>query len=201
MAQSGELLNKSMDAPSLIYYFQYHYNLQVEAVIVIETEEVNQMNELLKVYAAMQTIVSDTLKTFDGDAEQKKGVQGRSHDDLPDISEADRKIISMFEDNEGPAGQRHPLELLRNIQRPKHNIINSRADGSAEDGDVVQQLKTSWDTFASQLSETVTLLNQESQIKMNDINSMDKQKNRHYELANGALSKMFDMISSIARVG
>lgn len=33
----------------------------------------------------------------------------------------------------------------------------------------------------------MTLINQENQIKMNDINSMNKQKDRHFDLANGAL--------------
>jgi hypothetical protein len=87
------------------------------------------------------------------------------------------------------------LEKLRGITRPLDDMYENNVNQLNE------FLKPHWDAFATQLSDTVTLLNQESQIKMNDINSMDKQKNRHFDLANSALSKMNDMIQNIARAG
>ena len=49
--------------------------------------------------------------------------------------------------------------------------------------------------------DAVTLLNQNSQLKQNDISSMDKQKSRNFDLANSALQKMADAIQNIARAG
>ena len=66
-------------------------------------------------------------------------------------------------------------------------------------GNLNTKLKDTWNAFNSSLSDTVSQLNQQSQLKMNDINSATKQKDRHFDLANNSLSKMNDMIQTIAR--
>jgi hypothetical protein len=56
-----------------------------------------------------------------------------------------------------------------------------------------------WEGYGQTLADAVTLLSQDSQIKMNDVNSLDKQKNRHFDLANGALQKLSEILNNIAR--
>lgn len=215
---NGVLNGQKLDVPYLVFKFQSLYNLSLEAQVVMETEEVNQQNDLLKTYAAAQDAVQQTLAGFSKASEGKARWQNRGADDyyymaLPPNQEEgakQRKLIGMFESSLG-TGQKHPLERLRNIERPLYNILQDDpddGDGIFDDPDdnpedknfdLQEYSHTQWSTFSTRLSETVTLINQNSQIKMNDINSMDKQRNRHFELANNALSKMADIIASIAR--
>ena len=97
----------------------------------------------------------------------------------------------MFEDALATAD--HPLEALRNISRPTHDMIHNSNNTQNS------FLKTQWEAFGTQLSDAVSLINQNTQIKMNDINSANRQKNRHFDLANNALRKMADTVQSIAR--
>ena len=60
--------------------------------------------------------------------------------------------------------------------------------------------KGKWDSFSTQLADTVTILNQQNQIKQNDIENAKKQENRHFDLANNALRKMNDMLLTIGRI-
>jgi hypothetical protein len=206
LAGSGTLQDKKLDAPTLVFLFQLQYNLTVEAKTVAETQEINQQNDLLKTYAEMQRIINDTIKAYDGNTSVKKGLLGLQGlvfkaDGTVETAGASTsslgtyaKNASMFEDALY-SYRRHPLEILRNIQRPIDDMFhNARKELNG-------YTKAHWDTYAAELADTVTLLNQESQIKMNDINSMDKQKNRHFDLANSALSKLNDMLQNIARAG
>jgi hypothetical protein len=201
---------KQLDVPTLVYKFQSLYNLSLEAEVVMETEDINQQNDLLKTYAAMQDLVNKVLSTFEKADSDKRTIDGNTDDanGYARMSDADRKLISMFEDVQG-AGQGHPLEKLRNLGRPLHDIIRQEEvidspfpgipDYVAERFEFNKFSHTQWSTFGTRLSEKVTLINQNSQIKMNDVNSLDKQRNRHFELANNALSKMAEMIQSIGR--
>ena len=53
---------------------------------------------------------------------------------------------------------------------------------------------------ATQLSATITILNQQNQIRQNEIQNAAKQANRHFELGNNALRKMNDILMSIGRI-
>jgi hypothetical protein len=199
---NGIFNGKNLDVPYLVYKFQSLYNLSLEAQVVAETEQVNQQNDMLKTYAAIQDIVNRTLSAFPKADDTKKGVLGKSVDDTPSLTQEEMQLLSMFEDNLGISnnGQKHPMEVLNNISRPMFNFFNSDS-GNNENYDLNQFTHTQWSTFGTRLSETVTLINQNSQIQMNDINSLDKERNRHFELANNALSKMADIIANIARAG
>lgn len=197
-----------LDVPTLVYKFQSLYNFTLEAEVVMETEEVNQQNALLKTYAAMQALVNRTLGLFENPNDERKTILGYNDDALgleprgeppqnPGMPTERQILISMFENNLG-AGQKHPLERLKGVDRPVENIFDVQP-GTHQNFNLVFLNHGQWNMFSTRLSEAVTILNQNSQIKMNDINSLDKQRNRHFDLANSALAKMNEIIQSIAR--
>lgn len=207
----GSLFGRSLDVPGLVFQFQGLYNLALEAEVVAETEEINQQNDLLKTYAAIQDIINKTLATLtSSSSDSKRRVLGKGVDDYRgdqnNFKDNERILINMFDDSISgqpafppPLGQqKHPLETLRSINRPLHAFFEYRP-GTGDHLDLEEYTHTQWSTFGTRLSETVTLINQNSQMKMNDVNSLDKQRNRHFELANNALSKMSEMVQSIAR--
>src|SRR5262249_799529 len=118
------------------------------------------------------------------------------------------KAISMFEDFLGSlppvgAGQQHPIEKLQGIHRPTgqdmYDNFTTLNKDHKHDAGLNPFFKTAWDSFATELSDPVTLINQQNQIQMNDINSLQKQKDRHFDLANTAVAKATDIIQSIGR--
>ncbi|WP_378940830.1 hypothetical protein [Mesorhizobium sp. ANAO-SY3R2] len=199
-ANDGSLFGKKLDVPYLVYKLQSLYNLTLEAHVVMETEEINQQNALLKTYAAMQDIINRTLQLFGKADEGGKFILGKTEfDDYPSLSTEQKMMIAMFEDVLG-SRQKHPLERLRGISRPLSNFFHQdKNDESGQNYDLVRMTHPQWSTIGTRLSETVTLINQNSQIKMNDINSLDKQRNRHFELANNALAKMNEILANISR--
>lgn len=205
--QTGSLENKKLDVPNLVFLLQLNYNLMAEAKVTADTEEINQQNALLQVYGQMQQLVNDVSKSFGTDQEQTRNINGSDDVQYAESLPASRKmLISMFEDylatnGAGSSGTRvmHPIEKLRGITRPLQDMMEQKHTDNGRLDKINEFRKTQWDSFNTQLSDTVTLINQENQIKMNDINSMNKQKDRHFDLANSALSKMFDTIQNIAR--
>lgn len=195
-----------IDAPTLVYRFQSMYNTQKEAEVVAETEEINQQNLLLKSYAAIQAMVNETLGAFAEAGKDSKRLRGAAEGaSFNSLSNRDKLVISMFEDvlanKDDKKGlsrfpqQLHPIEKLNNITRPTFDILNNK------DKTFSNQTYNAWNIFAQRLGEAVTQINQNSQLKMNDVNSLDKERNRHFELANTALSKLSDTLQSIARAG
>ena len=118
-------------------------------------------------------------------------------DDVAGLSAEQMRVFAMFSSDTpfDAEDADHPLESLYGIDRPLQQFMY-------ENGDTGQDLqlykKTTWDTYATQLSDAVTQLNQQVQIKQNEIDDASAAKNRHFELGDNALSKMYDMISSIA---
>lgn len=58
---------------------------------------------------------------------------------------------------------------------------------------------STWSGYGTRLSDTVTLINQETQIQMNAISTLEKEKNRYFEMGNNALAKLNEIVQSIAR--
>ncbi|MBE7200828.1 MAG: hypothetical protein INR70_23915, partial [Parafilimonas terrae] len=79
---------------------------------------------------------------------------------------------------------KHPLEKIYNITRGKDDFGDKTAN--------------QWGTYGQQLSDRANTLNQQSQVLMNKYNSDTKAKDRFYDMANTALSKMNDAIQKIA---
>ncbi len=115
------------------------------------------------------------------------------------LSESERRAISMFMD-EGymRSSNLHPMEARAGVEeRPKIDLVD---DSDGGDGSLFLHRKGKWDSFSTQLSDRVTILNQQNQIKQNEIENDKKQENRHFDLANNALRKMNDMLLTIGRI-
>ncbi|MDX8355156.1 hypothetical protein [Cognatiyoonia sp. IB215182] len=200
LAQTG-LLNggRALDGPSLIAIFQLNYNLTREAEVNAETEELNQQNALLRVYADIQQLVNDALREFgtgeDG-AEEERNILGRESDtdNLNNLSERERLLISFVErGTRNNSTVDHPIEALRNINRPTLDLVQS------DDGTLNRFSQNELNIFASQLADTVTQINQESQILTNEISSLNRERNRNFDLANNALRRLNDALLNISR--
>lgn len=81
------------------------------------------------------------------------------------------------------------------------NELDYNDDGDAGDAvyHVPQLFKSQWDGFNTRLSDTVTLLNQDNQIRQNRISQEESQANRHFELVSNTLRRMFDLLQTIGR--
>ncbi|MCL3883314.1 hypothetical protein [Marivita sp. GX14005] len=114
------------------------------------------------------------------------------------LSDEDLAAVSMFSLDTEWFGESvaHPIEALYRIERPRQGFIS---EGEYL-GWLEQYKKTSWDGYSTQLSDTVTQLNQQNQIKQNEIENATKQRNRHFDLGNNALSKMNEMLQAIGRM-
>ncbi len=197
LARTGLLPNttQNLDVPNLVYLFQLYANLAGEAKIRADTEEINQTNALLKTYAVMQNLVNNTVKQFDPkDTDQKKGLIGSgtrtataANDgfDGTNLTDEEYVVAKMFKKGSAQAGVLHPIEALKGLTRRVDDLPTERK-------------MQSWQQFGQQLSDSVTLINQESQIRMNEINSATKAKDRNFDLANNALSKMNEIVQKIA---
>ena len=194
----GVAFGKRLDVPSLIARFQMIYSESLKAQVVMETEEINQQNALLKTYAAMQDLVNQTLQQFVKADDDPKGILGLGEGDYEKLTDEQKKVLGMFEDALG-AGQKHPLETQGQIDRPLFDFFKQDA-GEADNYKLNAYSQTQWSTFGTRLSETVTLINQNTQIKMNDITSLQKEADRHFDLAANALAKLADIIQNIGRI-
>jgi hypothetical protein len=65
----------------------------------------------------------------------------------------------------------------------------------------IRRLAGTWDQYGQKVSDRTTLVQQDAQIVQNKVSNLDKEKARHFELANNAVNKMFDMLQSILRAG
>lgn len=203
------LNGKPFDLPTLIYYLQDLYNSDLEAQVTIETESVRQTNAYLKDYADWQDMVNNTLSKWGKDDTNEKGLNGGSAGEgnvflNKGMSERQVKLALMFDSQR--AGIRHPVEMAvtgqsEKVTRPAdfEIFVKNTDDNYGTNYDFTQHTRDAWQTYGTRLGEKVTQLNQDSQQKMNDINNMDKQRNRHYDLANSALSKMNDALQAILR--
>lgn len=202
IATSNMFGGKQLDGPTIVFLFQQRYEKQVSAQTAADTEELNQINDLLKTYAAFQQVINKTLGQFDsGNSNEKKQI------DITQITDnTQRRAITMFslymgtQPRPGPRPEAwfHPIETLHlNGSRERWSIIADKSD--TEVGGALPQPQNFWSNISSSLNSTVTTLNQVAQTKMNDINSVDKQKNRHFDLANGALSKLSEMLQTLGR--
>lgn len=219
IAQTGKLVTgrdatgaisseRILDVPGMVFTFQTYEDYEATAVSEAKTEEIRQRNKLLQDYSAMQQLVNDTLSKFDLQAFNDANPNNSELDNpleetvallkfssITDLDTAQRAILSMFAsayasttDGTTP-NPGHPIEQLEGITRPLENLTNGTA--------LRQHNKTVWDLFATNLSEATKLLSQDTQILMNDINAVNKEKNRHFQLATNSIKKMNDMIGTI----
>lgn len=115
------------------------------------------------------------------------------------LSAGEMQIFAMFSDDTWAAQfrQEHPMEKLYGIGRPTQKFTG---ESEQENGGLAFVRKTVWDSFSTQLNDTVTLLNQRNQLKQNEIENASRRQNRHFELGNNALRKMNDLLMTIGRM-
>ena len=212
LAQPNAVLagtRQNLDVPNLIYLFMLYANLTGEAEIQADTEEVNQTNALLQLYSQMQNIINQTVGSYGSDNTQTRPLQGSSG--IKDkngntyLTAQEIAVVKLFTSGD-PAPVPNPIEIMKGIGRTTSDTggfitapdndpgDNYTSQGSTEN----DQLSLHWSNYGTSLSDTVNTLNQDSQIKMNDIDSETKQKDREFDLANNALSKMSDIVQQIA---
>jgi hypothetical protein len=193
VAAGGRLGQRNLDAPTLIAQFQFSYNGKLEARLNADAQEINQFNVLLKLYTAFQAQINKVSGSFDTSKnDQVRGINTGEGNDAMNGS-AQEPLVATFRDGTfGGGPQAHPLETIYNISRPLFNLVDANYNQ-------VTQRKNAWDQNNATVSDKVTLINQQSQINSNNINSLDRQKNRHFDVANSALSKLSDMLQSIGR--
>lgn len=133
---------------------------------------------------------------FRTESENQATLHWESHGNL---SEEQMRVFSMFASDyfTNAADSPHPIESLYGIDRPLQEMLD---EDNGSIGKLARYEKSVWDTYSTQLSDAVTQLNQQVQLKQNDISDATKQANRHFELGNNALTKMYDMIGQIARM-
>lgn len=173
LARTGTLAGgaQHLDVPNLVYLFQLQANLTGEAKLRADTEELNQINALVKLYGVAQNYINSVLKG--GDSSKKDAIGG--------ARSAEENAAAAFFSSQA----KHPIEIIySNISHPIDNLASRSYD--------------SWTKSGTQFSERVTLINQESQIKMNAVNSSTKAKDRNFDLANNALTKMNEIVQKIA---
>jgi hypothetical protein len=91
----------------------------------------------------------------------------------------------------------HPIEDLYGATRPTFDLVDQGEDGG---GSLKLLSKNAFDQFQTQISNSITILNQQNQIKQNDVENATKAQNRHFELGNNALRKMNDLLLMIGRM-
>ncbi len=149
--------------------------------------------------------------------------------DMTSLSSKDLLAVSMW--TNGLTQYEHPIEKLRNLgSRPSLELLHTgisasyfgvddQFDGSTNTyknkyytirkvsgsyyayGGVISKLAGTWDQYAQKISDRSTLVQQDAQIVQNKVSNLDKEKARHFELANNAVNKMFDMLQGILRAG
>ncbi len=131
------------------------------------------------------------------------GIQHHVHEG--DVSEklntTEMRAFSMFAQASWATtgGRDHPIErLLSSFERPTFDFITQDNDEGIG-GTLELHSKTAFDSFQTSLSDAITILNQENQLKQNEIENASKRQNRHFELGNNALRKMNDLLLTIGR--
>jgi hypothetical protein len=226
IANTGTLegLTKHLDAPNLVAAFQLSANLKDQAINAGDTEEINQINELLKTYNAIQELINRTIAEMDAsDNKQKKGLLGfHDHDNInnntgvepnTDDGSGNGTTIPIHSTIEELKNQLSPEQLkvismfedvLGGIASPIEDLLGIKRPNDFDfydnDGKTLNYFpKATWDEWSAILGNTVQQISQENQLKFNDINSLEKERTSHFQSATNALTKALDITSSIGR--
>lgn len=200
VARTGVLEGHVLDAPSLIHLFQKAESYASEARAEALTEEMNQLNRLLQDYTALQKLLNETLNKYDPvgqadtDSIERLGIKGNGSIFMASsgLTQAERLTVMMFDKTLAFAAGNsfHPLERKNNVTRPTENIVTIT-------GQFYTHSKDIWDKLAVNVAEATKLLNQDSQMRMDEVSKLNSAKNRHYDLATGTLTKLSDILLSI----
>jgi hypothetical protein len=207
---------QSVDLPRLIFFMQINDDLQKGRLSASNTEELKQQNRYVQDIGIFQRLVNKTIGMFGTGTDEKRQLSTGSGT-IPSAYLSDNYFlgklftkeemlaISIFEKNSTDlAYLAHPIEALRNLpKRPTLDLGVPTDSMSANTSKWAEKLteypRSTWDNYATMISDYLNNVNMASTMKQNENQNLDTEKNRHYDLANNCLSKMFDMLQSIAR--
>jgi hypothetical protein len=220
LAKYGVFGGKTLDGAMLVATFQTMTSEIVDALLTMQTEEVEQQNRLLQDTALFQEQINYTLSLFDPSKadSQKLGFGGGDEGsrDTAQWSMEQVRAIAMF--TSGLAGQPHPLEKLQKLERPLFEIISQPTavdqhytgdyvngfysfeivypdtTDAAQEWEFITYFKTAFDTWATSVTDYITTLNQNAQVSTNESNSLTKQKAAHFDAA----VNMFGVLQKLA---
>ena len=205
----GTFNDRKVDTPMMVFVFQTQENYSDEAEAQARSEEMNQMKALLESYTRMQDIVNQTIRTFDPVQFQKDNENAPNADQLFEektllggltadsllstLTTTDFFVLSMFDRTASRASSNTflPIENETNSIRPSFPFFY---DGSNLLKPYKQQ---DWDLFSQDLSKISKVLSADAEARMDAINRVAKEKNRHYELATETINKMTEILRSI----
>lgn len=175
LVRLAELGVPTLDLPQLIIELQTLFEDIANAEREILTEDTRQHNALLRDFAEMIARLGDTVSAINpAEAENRGFFVGLQTD----------RVGDMFTLPDRPL---HPVEILNGLtDRPQFNRdIELRRD--------------QWENIKNQLTDRVTTLNQNSQLRQNEINQKSSQANRHFEIVSDTIRRLFDLLQTIGR--
>lgn len=198
VALSGRYEGRRVDTPDMVFLFQTFQNYANEAEAEGKSEELKQLQRLLEDYTAFQRLLNATLQVFDPvkladpDEVEELGLKGQTSLNAQ-FDASERRLIAMFDSRLTAArspNSGNPVETERGLDRPTEALLGF--------GTLLSPYaKTVWDALARNIAEATKVLNQDSQLRMDEISRINREKNRNYDLATNTLNKMADVLRSI----
>ena len=198
VAVTGRYEGRRVDTPDMVFLFQTFQNYANEAEAEGKSEELKQLQRLLEDYTAFQRLLNATLQVFDPvkladpDEVEELGLKGQTTVNAQ-FDANERRLIAMFDSRLTAAvanNSGNPVETERALDRPTEALLGI--------GILLRPYaKTVWDALARNIAEATKILNQDSQLRMDEISRINREKNRNYDLATNTLNKMADVLRSI----
>lgn len=207
LALTGVFNERRVDTPEMVFLFQTFQNYSNEADAEARSEDLRQIQRLLQDYTMFQRMLNATLRTFDPvaladpDTIERKPLVNENGAGVLGFSQQERDILAMFDaglvrrvaDNSF-----HPMESRIALSRPLEHLVQITGnDFLGYFGTPIEHPKTIWDALARNIADATRFLNQDTQILMDEISGLNRQKNRNYDLATNTLNKMTDILRSI----
>jgi len=199
VALTGIYEGKRVDTPDMVFLFQTFETYANEAEAEARSEDLKQLNALLSDYTMMQRLLNTTLQSYDPvaladpDTVERKGLLGETSTTAAAFTALNRRVLAMFDTlltGAQSPNSGHPIETELALTRPTESII---LFGST----LQEHPKPIWDAFARNLAEATKILNQDTQIRMDEIAELNRTKNRSYDLASNTLNRMADILRSV----
>lgn len=185
-----------LSGPNMLFLVQNHRSQELEAEAEAKSEELNQSNKLLEDYGLMQNMINDTLNVFSSDGsstDETHALLGET--DVNNLNTDDHPlgytIASMFDTSANADNAGHPVEVGKSITRPTASLGTTTSDT------LTAQSRTYWDSFASTLGDMTKNISQDSEIRLDEVSTLNKSKNRAFDLGSNTLSKLTDILRNI----
>ncbi len=209
---------QNMDLPRLIFFLQMNDDLTKNRQNIANTEELKQQNRYVQDLSIVQRLLNKTIGKFGTGTGERLDLLANGTIELSNgngvlktayannlLSKDEMAIFSMFEKNNTDLSYTaHPIEALRNLpKRPTLNLgIPTDVYPQAPKQWVLALSslpRSTWENYQTMVSDYINNVNMATSALQNENQSLDREKNRHYDLANNSISKMFEMLQTITR--